>query len=536
MDFEANILIVDDDDVVINIINNILSRDHYKTDHCHSGEEALQKVSEKDFDLVLLDLHMGKGMDGYEACKLLHQTRPELPVILVTANQDDESVNRGFEAGSADYIKKPVSRLELLARVNNTITLKQAERKNLQLIETLQKDLNIAANIQQAMLPKWIYLDRKIMFSSYYEPCETIGGDLFDHIKLSDDKYVIYIGDISGHGVQAALLMSAIKSTIRLMIESSEDSKSMARLFTELNARLYNDLFMRNNYLTLLMGVIDLQAQEFRFLNAGHPPPLRLDTIRNEVHIMDEKGSLPLGWLPGTVYQDAEIERIPLVSTDIFLVFTDGIYECTNSDMEQFGIQGLKNLLDHEICLDSCISLPYKIQDYLERKQFEMGADDFSLFSFQAIQPDGMVKYPEGITRRHHLFMHSALKDVANTALECEKVVLAWTRDYVLAAKAELIVDEFLNNIVAYGYKYQEASEIVIEFKVVSKILSIRFWDKGIEWIPHDLCFNIDNPYNFDLDGMEMNGRGIKIILSICNRFNRIRFGSLNETQIEIEI
>ncbi|MDD4100659.1 MAG: response regulator, partial [Candidatus Cloacimonetes bacterium] len=184
MEVEAKILVVDDDDVVISIIRNILKRENYLTQYCHNGEDALQMVMESSYDLVLLDVHMGKGLDGYDTCRLMIKARPDMPVILVTANQDDESVNRGFEAGSSDYIKKPVSKLELLARVNNIITLKRAERNNLSLINTMKKDLNIAATIQRAMLPEWVYLDNELLFSSYYEPCETVGGDLFERIKL----------------------------------------------------------------------------------------------------------------------------------------------------------------------------------------------------------------------------------------------------------------------------------------------------------------------------------------------------------------
>ncbi|MBM4400055.1 MAG: response regulator, partial [Candidatus Cloacimonetes bacterium] len=127
MNQDACILVVDDDIVVLKIITNILQRNGYMTDTCQSGEEALSKIKADEYDLVLLDVQLGTGMDGYHTCKAMHKVIPDLPVILVTANQDDESVNKGFTAGSSDYIKKPVSKLELLARVNKIITLKKAE-------------------------------------------------------------------------------------------------------------------------------------------------------------------------------------------------------------------------------------------------------------------------------------------------------------------------------------------------------------------------------------------------------------------------
>ncbi|MDD4310771.1 MAG: SpoIIE family protein phosphatase [Candidatus Cloacimonetes bacterium] len=541
MQREARILVVDDDEVIISIITNILKRNDYRTDHCYSGEIALQKIADNSYDLVLLDVQMGTGLDGYATCKLMHQYQPDLPVILVTANHDDASVNRGFESGSSDFIKKPVSRLELLARVNNIITLKRSEMRNLQLIDALRKDLSTAAIIQQAMLPKWVFLDNNMLFSSYYEACEAVGGDLFDRIKLDDNKYVVYIGDVSGHGVQAALLMSAIKSSIKLMIEAHKDTKTLAELFTKLNERFYQDLFLRNNYLTLLMGVIDLEMQEFRYLSAGHPPLIVIDSLTNDITIHDTKGSVPMGWMAHTNYSEDDIGHFPLSASDIFLIFTDGIYECSNPQNEQLGIAGLTDLIKNKLDIDSCISMPYKIKHCLMANNYETSADDFSLFAFQmhAISPAKTSNLPEAKEKRvkhHRIILRSALKEVGKTALECEKLILDWTMDSLLAAKVELIVDEFLNNIIIYGYNYQEDAEIVMEFMINSQKLSIRFWDTGIEWVPENYTYNIDYPYDFELDGLQSSGRGIRIIMSMSNHFVRVRYANLNETTVEISL
>lgn len=533
---DARVLIVDDDEVVISIITSILKREKYITDSCYSGEEALQIVKDKEYELVLLDVNLGQGLDGYETCKLMQKSHPELPVILVTASQDDESVNKGFEAGSADYIKKPVSRLELLARVNNTITRKRAERYNLHLIDALREDLHTAANIQQAMLPKWVFMDDQLVFSSYYEPCEAIGGDLFDRIKLSDSKYVVYIGDVSGHGVQAALLMSAIKSTIKLMIEADSKGSKMTELFTKLNERLYNDLVLQSNYLTLLMGEIDLEEREIRFLNAGHPPLIKLNTITGKIQILDQKGSLPLGWMPGTQYLEEDIERLTLCSTDIFLLYTDGIYECANPQKQQFGIDGIKKLLESTEERNTCLTVPFKIIDYLSENKFETELDDFTLFSFQALHADNRAICPPSLVKMFHYLLRAALREVGNTAQECEQLMLNWTGDRVLASKVELIVDEFLNNIIVYGYNYQEDAEIILEFRLSDDLLSITFWDKGIKWAPESMNCNVKEPYDFAPDGQSHSGRGVKIIMSISNRFERRRYGHLNETKVEIDL
>jgi serine phosphatase RsbU (regulator of sigma subunit)/anti-sigma regulatory factor (Ser/Thr protein kinase) len=540
MNQSARILVVDDDDVIIRIITNILTRNGYETDSCHSGEETIVKVKLAEYDLVLLDVQMGKGLDGYQTCQKLQKINPDLPIILVTANQDDESVNNGFESGSSDYIKKPVSKLELLARVNKTISLKRAEKSNLQLIDDLSKDLRTAANIQVSMLPKWIFLDNEMMFSSHYAPSESVGGDLFDRIKISDTQYVVYIGDISGHGVQAALLMTAVKAIIKIMVESDADNLDLPRLVTKLNDKLCSELFINNNYMTLLIGIIDLEKESFHYLNAGHPPVIELDTISGETRIIDATGSMPVGWMPKLVYKMEDTDTIQLTEHNIILLFTDGIYECVNPQDEQFGLNGLIDILTNRIPVDSCVSLPFKVKHYLAENNYEVSGDDFTLFAFQKQRMyfnTSPIPDTNGAQAVHFIIMlRAALREVGKTAQQCEKLILNWTDNPKLAAKVELIIDEFLNNIIKYGYNFQEDSVIVVEFIMHSHKLVIKFWDRGINWQPPEQKYSVDKPYSFDNDMHSESGKGVNIIMSMSNSLHRDRYDVLNETVVEINL
>ena len=472
----ATILIVDDDKSAIKIISKMLIQNGYTTDSCLTGEEALDKVKKNEYDLVLLDVKLGDGIDGYEVCREIVKMNSDLPIILVTAHYDDESVNKGFLTGSSDYIKKPISKLELLARVNKTINFKRSERRNLQLIYDLSKNIETAASIQEAMLPKWIYLDKNMIFSSHYEPYEAVGGDLFDRIKLSDDYYVVYMGDISGHGVQAALLMTAIKSIIKIMVENDKENLDLPKLVTRLNERLSNELFIFDNYLTILIGIIDLKNNEFRYLNAGHPPIVVIDIENSETTAIESAGSLPLGWLPNQVYYEDDMGTIPINEHSIILLFSDGIYECVNKSGKQFGMDGVLNTLKHEIKVDSCISLPFRIKQYLVDHKFNISFDDFTLFAFQKRKNVNDCSIPrnleEGRSMHFMTTLQAALKEVGKTAMTCEEIILKSTGNAVLAAKVELIIDEFLNNIIKYGYNYSEDAAVVVEFSIQEQHLS----------------------------------------------------------------
>jgi phosphoserine phosphatase RsbU/P len=534
----TSVLVVDDDVVIIKIILNILNKNGYSTDICKSGERAMEMIKNKNYDLVLLDVHLGSGMDGYQVCTEIIKINKDLPVILMTADSDEESINKGFLAGSSDYIRKPLSRMELLARLNKTISYNRAEKRNLQLIYDLSKDLETAAKIQTSMLPKWVYLDSEVVFSSHYEPFEAVGGDLFDRIKISDDFFVVYMGDISGHGVQAALLMTAIKSIIKLMVETDKESIDLPRLVTRLNNRLSNELFIFDNYLTLLIGIVDVRSMEFRYLNAGHPPFVMIDTLTGETTAIESTGSLPLGWMPNMQYRVEDMGVIPITDHHIFLLFSDGIYECVNAQGEQFGITGVIYALKNYIQLESCISLPYRIKQYLIDHKYNLSADDFTLFAFQKrhhpdeSEPVTIIRESQAV--HFTISLQAALREVGKTAQQCEGLIINWTGNNALAAKVELIVDEFLNNIVKYGYHYSEDAAIVVEFTEFYNRLAIRFWDKGIEWSPDDLTCTIENPFDLEPDLEKEDGRGVKIIRSMSCKFTRIRYGQLNETIVEI--
>lgn len=536
MEHSAKILIVDDDLVVIHLIDSMLKKADYPTDYCLNGEEALDRIKKEQYELVLLDVYLGPGMDGYEICKQIKELKPSLPVIMVTASQDEESLNKSFSSGAADYIRKPVSRLELLARVNNIITMSRAERKNKQHLQRLQNDLLIASAIQRAMLPRWAYVDDKIIFSSYYEPSEAIGGDLFEHIKISDTKYIAYIGDVSGHGVQAALFMSMIKTVLKMYLEGGIKSDSLATILTRLNSRLYNDIFVQSYYLTLFIALIDTEQETVTFFNAGHPPIIQYDTLDGNVTIHSDKGSIPLGWMPKTHYLESDTQTIHYKNTDIFLLYTDGIYESQNDKKEQFGLEGIYNIFKSSEDMKSCIALPNRIVDYMVANNFEIKADDFTLFAFQMLHPKCGCSSVDVANKETRLMLKSTMQEIASIAIACEETVKAWTNDGVLAAKVELIVDEFLNNIVAYGYKYVDDNEIIVELFLNDERLRLSFWDKGISWdaLPKGGC--PDSEGFFDRKDLLDGGRGLKIINTISDVFSRYRYNILNETRVEIKL
>lgn len=122
------ILIVDDNPKNIQVLGSILSDNNFEIEFAQNGQEALDIVATEDFDLILMDIMMPE-MDGFEACERIKQmhTKSEIPIIFITARNDNESVTNAFKKGGIDYINKPFNVAELLSRVETHIALKKSK-------------------------------------------------------------------------------------------------------------------------------------------------------------------------------------------------------------------------------------------------------------------------------------------------------------------------------------------------------------------------------------------------------------------------
>ncbi len=539
MDTKAKILVVDDEKIIRKLLGATLTKNGYDIDFASNGYEAINKIKAEQFDLILLDVTM-PGLDGFETCRRIINIDPELPVIQVTSSTDNESLTKGFEAGALDYIRKPWQTMELLARVKNILRIKAAEKEKQIYFKTLQDDMITASVIMKMILPEWIFLDNNMLFVSDYVPSNHVGGDVFNSVKLNDNQYIVYLGDISGHGVQAALFMSAVRTTINLLIDEHKDDFNITTLMTKLNTTLSKDLFKStDSYFTLIFGIIDFEEKTFEYVNCGHPPFIEYSVTSNEVIIHDEKGTIPIGWKANYVFDESEVGKIDLAMDKIIFLYTDGLNESIDSEGNEFGINGLTNILKNKLDDVNAVTLPFKIKQYLQDNKYKLSSDDFTLFAFQLqgntnfqmIQED-----PEKI-KKMVFWIKAVMKDVGAISQHCEKLILAWTKNATLSAKVEIIIDELLNNIIEHGYKYEETARIVFEFKLVGTKLYITMWDKGIEWIPETVKYNQDNPYLFEKDLFDISGRGLYMVLSWSQEFYRNRYSEeLNETIVVLDL
>lgn len=312
------ILAVDDEPINLQVMVNHLKDLNYRLITANNGIEALKIVEREVPDLILLDLMMPK-LSGYEVCKTLRLKYPihTLPIIILSAKNQINDIILGLEIGANDYMHKPFHKKELLSRIHNQLSIKQAIEDNSRLI-TMEKELQTARKIQADILPDKIPIMEGIKISTTYLPMQTVGGDLYDfHIK-SKTEIGILIADVAGHGVSAAIIMGMVKLAFKM---HKEFANNPATLLEKMNETLFG--IAGKGYVTAGYCYINLEKREITFSSAGHPALILLQSRSTDFKELQPKGAI-LGAFP-KIKCSNEVSAIKL--GDKILLYTDGILE-----------------------------------------------------------------------------------------------------------------------------------------------------------------------------------------------------------------
>lgn len=322
------ILIVDDEPVNIQVLQNFLSVHGHSTFQAKDGVEALERIAEIGVpDLVLLDIMMPR-LDGYEVCKRIRQKHPlyELPILMLTAKDKAKDLAEAFAVGANDYLVKPFDNTEIIARVNTLLSLKFAVREQ-QKLTTLKEELNVARSIQEAILPKETPRIKGIEIETRYEPMAEVGGDFYDFLVVDETKIGILMGDVSGHGIPAALVGSMLKIAFCSQEYLADNPEE---LLANINNTLEDKL--RKSFLTASYTYIDLEQMQLVHGDAGHMPLIVLR--RKSKALLEHKpNGIVMGWDRDISFPST---RISLRASDRLIIYTDGIAEAQNERGEMF--------------------------------------------------------------------------------------------------------------------------------------------------------------------------------------------------------
>lgn len=344
------ILIVDDSELQRRLLGRLLHQAGYpETLEAASAEDAftcLANASEDGIELVLLDVNM-PGMDGIEACRRIRADPrwPTVPVIIVTAEDEAETIEAAFAAGATDYVHKPVNRIELAARLRAALALKaESDRRR----AGERQIAEIGAMIQQRLLagqpPTDLY---GVSVATLARPSRSLDGDFYEFFRHGGHCFDLVIADVMGKGLPAALLGAAVKNRFfkalhRLFAcRRQSGPPSPERIVTQVHEEMTGELVRLDAFVTLCYARFDLAALTLEFVDAGHPKPLLYRDADHRTRPL-AGDSVPLGFDPAAGYQ---ARRCYLMPGDLILFYSDGLTEARNPAGDLFGTRRLTQYL-----------------------------------------------------------------------------------------------------------------------------------------------------------------------------------------------
>ncbi len=338
---EGKVLLVDDVRENIKVLVNAL-KDDYTLGVAMNGENALEYARTRKPDLILLDIMMPE-MDGFEVSRRLRAdpvTR-DIPFIFITAIDEVGNKTAGFEHGAVDYITKPFEIMEVKARVKTHLSLLKARRALAGQNEQLKHSLCLAMEVQQNLIPQSHPVVEGFDVAGKIIYCDETGGDYFDYIDMpaaGSDKLGIAVGDVSEHGIPSALLMTTARAFLRCR---SAFPGSLSTMISEVNRLFASDVNESGRFMTLFFCCLDIENRGISWVRAGHDPAMLYSPGDKKFESLGGKG-MPLG-----IHQDAAFEEHnrKLVTGQIILICTDGLFEAQNSSKEFFGKDRLQKII-----------------------------------------------------------------------------------------------------------------------------------------------------------------------------------------------
>jgi len=273
-------------------------------------------------------------------------------------------------------VQIPLSSRDELGEVANSFNLMTRDLKRMMEgiaeKERMEQELSIARSIQLNLLPRDLPKIPGIDVFGMSEPAQEVGGDCYDFMVTNNNRLILSIGDVSGKGIAAALLMANLQASLRML---AKDNLSLVDTIRRLNESIcqYTSVGM---FVTFFLAIWDSDKNKLTYVNAGHDYPIIARD--NEFHSLTT-GGMVLGVDPNAEYQEGTIELLP---NDWLFLYSDGIVDARNVQGQQFEISILQDLLCkhlHQSAKEVVTSCMQEIKQFSEDRTFE---DDRTLVAF----------------------------------------------------------------------------------------------------------------------------------------------------------
>lgn len=355
----STILVVDDNQSNLDLLSWQIKAQSYQVVTANNGKEALKKIQAGNYDLILLDILMPE-INGYQVLQYLRNSQwRHIPVIMISALDEIDSVVKCIEMGAEDYLPKPFNPTLLRARINACLEKKrlrdreflflsqltQAHQEITNLNERLKAEnnrlsteLEVTQRLQSMILPKEKELSQisDLEIAGFMESADEVGGDYYDVLHLNG-RIKIGIGDVTGHGLESGVLMLMVQTAVRTLMESEETDPR--QFLTILNRTIYKNVQRMDCDKNLTLCLVDYQDGNLTL--SGQHEEIVVVTAEGEVRRID---TINLGFPIGLEEDITEFifhAEVQLNLGDVVVLYTDGITEAENHLGEHYGLERL---------------------------------------------------------------------------------------------------------------------------------------------------------------------------------------------------
>ena len=331
------IVLIDDNANDLQVTKRLLERHGYNAVPAPSGEEGLRLAHQIVPDAFVVDYRM-PVMDGFELTRMI-KADPELqtiPVLMLTGSDSPQHVVEGLGAGADDFVTKGSDIEIVVARLRALLRMKAYQDQLRRMNQQMTRDLQIARRVQEALVPDRAFSSARLEIRSAYIPSEVLSGDFYDYFAQEDSMY-LFVADVSGHGLPAAILVSLLKSYIHT---EADNDGSLSELMSRLNNFLFS-VSLPTQFATAALFRVHA-GRELVYSNAAHPPFLLYQKAKRKTILMEQPSNL-LGAMPNMPYEEHSVAILP---GDTLFVYTDGLTDRVNGGGDFYSIDRVAALLE----------------------------------------------------------------------------------------------------------------------------------------------------------------------------------------------
>jgi sigma-B regulation protein RsbU (phosphoserine phosphatase) len=484
---ESRLLVVDDnEDNRYTLLQRLKRHGYTNVSTAVNGREALEQLRDQAFDLVLLDVIMPE-LTGYEVLERLKSDERlrHIPVIMISALAQLESVVRCIELGAEDYLAKPFNPILLRARVSASLEKKRLRDETAAHLARVQSELDSARDIQLGLVPDTFPVptpEAPVEIFATLQPARQVGGDLYDFFFLDPHTLCLVVADVSDKGAPAALFMAHTSSMIRIVATLLRTPAGGRPTPAEVMASVNEELCRGNRagmFVTVFFAMLDLSSGALSFCNAGHNAPYVIDRERHVVALNGVR-SKPLGIRRSFTYATS---TTTLAAGDCLFVFTDGITEAVDGTGDFFEDHRLQEILRATAGRDAEQVVGAVIGGVRAFAGATPQSDDIAAMAVRILPGVPAGGRPPS-TPPAEIVITNRLDELPRVSQLLDGIAAAHCVPGDVLADLQVALDEVLANTISHAYADAGSHQIRIQFRIVDDVIEMQIEDDGVPFDP----------------------------------------------------